>query len=745
MRRALCAALAFVALSAASQTVAQTGEQVQFSRAETFFAGQRWREAAEAYRAFIRDYPNAQNARFAYLRLAQAYASMEDDALARQTFSELIRMNPDDPYAQQAVSLWGNVYVQRYQYREAAQMCQEVMRAYPGSRAAEMAHYLLGIYLYSDNRLEDAEKAYRGFLDAFPTSIYRDSAFRQVVSVLVQQGKYADAEAFIGRNMAGSPGDTQWIQQLAEVYMKQERADDAIRVLRSALENRPGDAELVESLGKAYAQKGDRVQALATWMALSGDRSDYNTRQRLGYILKSNGFYTEAVQQYEAAILLQPTFTYLYTQLADIHRIRGDMSGALSVYVRALQTVGLAYSAREPILTAIGELYSPARRLVAFAEAREQIERLYGASLSGDPAAVLTMADLLFGAGQVRDALHWLEKLAALHFDGGAHLTAYAERLAEEDDIEPAAMFYESAVRLYPDVPQAGGRLVSLGRHLLRLERWDDALSALRRAMEKDPQRTMTMDADILLAQAYLHGLRRPHEVVSHLTSVRDMPTLALQRSQMDLLLAEAYLLIGQEDAAGALLRAGAWATPAEQAQAQYLRAEALLFRGDYENAAEAYQEVARAFPSAEAANDALERVSLIRANADTVREGLDRYVAGAREEGRGDFAAARAHYEEVVSRFARAPVSDHARMALGGLALRRGDAPTASENYEAVATAGGSLAAEALLRLGNVYRGAGQDELAARAYERLLEQSPRGAFAVEARRNLRALDGVPH
>lgn len=718
----------------------QTNETETFARAEVLFAERDWKGVVAVLDSFIRQFPKSENVRVAYLRLGQAHTYLAEDVAARQAYAQVVKLNPDDTYASQAVSLWGNLYVERYQYREAMQMCQEVMRQYPRTRAAEMAHYLLGIYAYSDRQIDEAIRVFSDFLEAFPRSLYRESALRQLVSILLYASRYDEAEKILVERLDRSPQDVDLVEQLAEVYRKQERYEDALRLLVAALERQPQNATLLEALGETYAAKGDRMRALQTWreMVASGSNS-YDVHQRLGFILKQNGFYDEAAQEYEIALRLQPTYSYLYTQLAEIRKIQGNTQAALNVYLDALERVGIQYGSREPILDAIGELYSPSKRAEGYANAAHQFRERYGETLEANPAALLTVAELSFAAGHMEESLSRFERLSVLYSDGGALLVGYAQRLAERGDAENAARFYETALRLFPNTADTAPRYLALGKQYLQLKRWDEAVKAFQRSADADPQRRLVRDVDLLIAETMFRGQRRPEEAETYLKTMKNR--LGLFPNRARLLFAEIALVLGNYEEAAKQLETFSSGDTEEEARASFLRAESEFLQGNYETATEKYREVVSMAPSSSVATTALRRLALLRAGSSS--EGLSAYVAALQEYARGNLTGAITALRVLLGAAPTTPIADYARMTLAEIALESHDVESASNFLSEVAEGKSDLAGEALLRLAEIRRQRGEIQAAIQAYQRLLERFPYGAYSVEARENLKALASI--
>ena len=735
----ICAACLVAVLAYAQQPA----EAAALQAAEGAYAERHWEDAIAAFETYIVDYPNSDQLKRAHLRLAQAHGQAAHDDLARQYYSKLIALDPDDTYANQGVSNWGNLYVRRYQYREAAQMCEEVMRMYPGTRAAEMANYLIGNYLYAEKRYADAINGYTRFLDDFPKSVYHRSALRQLIDLLLRESRSDEAEALLETYISAAPDDSQVLGQLAQVYAEQERYGDAVRMIERALDRKPGDMQLLESLGTAYVRSGDRDNARDAWLRMAGsDAPTYSTHQRIANLFKRHGFYDEAATHYQAAITLQPAVAYLYTQLADVHRIRGDIPEALRVHVGSLLHLGLAPAARLPVLTAIGELYPVAQAAQAFEDMAGIVRQEVGAGVDSLPKALLTLAEARYMVGDYDASLALFERLSRAAADNGAVMEQYAAALARRAVHGAAASFYAALVRLYPAAPAVPTWWVGAGTAMAAQDRPLDAIVAFQNAIAADPTRARTMTADLSLARVLLDGAHDPDGALDRLRVARKHPRLSQSRLAIDLLIAEAHVLRGAYPEAEALLTRGSWGGPATASRAKYLLGELRLREGRFDEATAAYTLVERSYPSSDWANDALDRLTLMQANAGQ-EAALTSYVGALSLRALGDTDGSARECEAVVLAAASAPVAQDALMLLAQLAAGRDDFAAAADYYARLAAREGHLADRALFELAALHSRRDEAPRAKLAYERLLERSPTGAYAVSARAGLRSLNAA--
>ena len=165
--------------------------------AHELFHERRYAEAVQAYQALLQTELQQSQRDNIRLMLGQSHAKLGDDTDAHRVFKHIIDEQPDGSYATQAVHRLGNLYLQRYQFREAILHCKQILKQHPHSNAAATAAYLVGQYEYTAGQHEDAMKSYRYFLDTFPHSPYAFSAVNSLIQLYIENKRYAAAEKLI--------------------------------------------------------------------------------------------------------------------------------------------------------------------------------------------------------------------------------------------------------------------------------------------------------------------------------------------------------------------------------------------------------------------------------------------------------------------------------------------------------------------------------------------------------------------
>lgn len=209
---------------------------------------------------------------------------------------------------------------------------------------------------------------------------------------------------------------------LALVRSRQGRPEEAIALCRECLRRIDSHfsrsrhvlfrSVLVYNIAQVYAGMNRLAEAIDQYtaaIALDPNYSEYYN-ERASLLLKANRL-AEAAADYRKAISLSPPYAEVWTNLGQCHRLSGEMAAALACYTRALDLSPaqlLASVGRAQVLRALGR--------------REEAAADYTAALRLDPKIPFVWANR-----------------AVLHYEAGR----FAEALADLDE----------AVRLAPGVP----------------------------------------------------------------------------------------------------------------------------------------------------------------------------------------------------------------------------------------------------------------------------------------------------
>ena len=668
------------------------------------------------------------------LMLGQSYAKIGEDPAAQRVFKEIIDENPDGSYATQAVHRLGNLYWQRYQFRQAIMQCKQILKQHPRSTAAATAAYLVGQYQQTEGNSEEAIESYKSFLNNFSSSPYRTSAVTRLIQLYMTSQRYTEAEKLIQERLKQYPDDTTLLEQLAELYQQQNAYPKALELYRKAIERNPTNATLRRKLGALYAETGRTDQAVTEWKRLVADETNQGEQhQQLGAIYLSHKMYPEAIAAYRKAIRLRPQNAYLYTQLGAAYKIQGQIEKAASVYIDALQQVGLAENQRESIWGVMLEIYEGVRHKSLQEKLIAQLQK-QRARAPRNPNIVMTLGELFFYAGKVPQAL---ETFRQLH---GSHptyidiaLKKYA-RVLERNENPRAVDFHKTLITGSTDKKRIRDARSDLAVLYQKMEQWDDAIALLEKLVEN---REATLKNKLLLGELQLHGMRAPKVAQKTFQALLTQRLVTTQLIEAQLGLAACHILLKRYTLAREVLEPIANRTNRFRATAHKLIGDSYFFSADFDQAIKEYNEVIRISKSDQLTNDALERIVLIQNHSDYLKIPLTDYAMAVQLYLSGQTEDAVQQCKRTLEVYPQATIVDDIWFLIGNIHREESKAPEAIKAYEQVVAQESLIAAKALVNIAEIYRQKADLDNAAATYTTLITDYPENIIVVYARQQL--------
>jgi len=695
--------------------------------ADNLFYDGKFEEALSEYKQLLEKYPNYDSKKQILMMIGRCYTNLGQDSLAVKSFQEIIDANPNDSYASQAVSLMGNLFRQRYQYKEAILVCDRVVKKHPKTLAASMAMYLIPTYLYYEGKIDQSIEGYKQFIEEFPTSPYKDSAFSNLVTLYINKREFEEAEQLILQNMKLNPNDTELMQELASVYQRQGKYKKAIQLYQSALKSNPNNTEILRDLGELYVETGQKQKAIQIWSKFSSGHNQYYHHQQLAYIYKQHGFYDEAIKEYEAAIKLQPRSSYLYTQLADVYKIQGQIDKIIDVYLDALIKLGITYGSRTNIISDMAEIFSGKQKQELFADVVMKIKE-HLAEEPDNPIIWLTLAEIHFYQGDYESSLESFRKFADLYpNDNGRFLENYAEMLAEEENIY-ALDFYKAIEEEFPNSPYKLRVQMRRAELNYKFSKLNDAISIL----EDITKRTRNLEAYLLLGKIQLYGL---HDVVNAKSTYEKAKLFGASRSlEIHLRIAECEILLGNYEEALKILTN----LIPNSIEAQKLIADLYFYKGELETSKEEYQKVVQASKNDDLTNDAIAQIALIDANSDYLGQPLSIYAKAQQLKLIGKTTEALDLYQSILEDFPKSAIVSNAIFGIANIYLEQGKTEKAISMHQKIIDSESPFAAEAQAKIADIYlERLDEQDKALQAYSKLVEKYPDSVFTTYARKKI--------
>ena len=728
----------FIPLATFAQAPSIKEDRIAIQNAHDFYYSQKYSEVIEAYQVLLKTPLHQRSKDEIRMNLGRSYEKLGDDAMALQSFQAVIDDNPDGSYASQAVHRIGALFRDRYQYKEAITRCRQLANKYPKTQTAAIARYLVAQYTFADGGYDEAIENYRGFLNDFPTSPYRNSALNSLIRLYRIRHRYTDAEKLIRAELSHKPNDINLMDQLAGLYKAQEKYDEALSLYRTALDQNPNNTDILKKLGELYAERGQQDLAAEQWAKIVQDDPDQAYRyQQLGSIYTSHQMYEKAVEAYETALNLSPKNAQLYNRLADVYKIQGQVDMAVNTCLRALSVVDIGYSGRDTLIQSMAEIYEGAQQEHLFEEIIDRLQVTLGAD-SQNSSLVLSLAEVYFYRGNLDLALRTFKRLHQLYAaDRGRILEKYAQIL-ERNKNPKAADFYQAIAELFPNTHLAWIAQMKLVRFYERWGRWDDALTVLISMTRRSNQPS----AQLLLGQVWLHGIRDPGAALQVYQALANQPLSTDQKIQIQLGVATCYILQGKSNEAEIALRPIADGNSNFKVDAQKLIGDAYLLRGDIEAAVAAYKRVLDIAMSNPLSNDSLDRIVLIQSNSDYSNEPLKRYLEAMQSDLSGDTEEALQLCQETMKEYPTALIVDDLWMLIGGIHEREARYTDAIAAYQRVTVLEESpIAAEATAKIADIYRSElDAPDKAQETYSTLIQDYPESVIVAYARQQLDAL-----
>ena len=463
--------------------------------------------------------------------IADGYDALGQKQTAGQTREKITQMTPTTLSERLAVSLG---LIQTGRYAEAETLLGEAMKLHP--RDPEI-HFRLGRLFLGSGRVMQAIERLQEAVDLAP--LQRDArlalaqallranlveeADEQVAEILAHEPADADARLLANqiRILKGQPPETASIldggldtksgRPLAQTLLARGDPQKCIEICQSLLQQDPDDADTLWLIGRAYLAMGETDKGIAQWSAaIKASPDNPSLYQGLASVLVQE----KDIAGVQAALSVVPgaNLDLVNMAVAWLLRNQGRYADAAEAYDRVVSGPGADESQRDAARIERAQCLA-----IAGDTGRASIEL---ANLARNPLwrarAMLTNALILAETGQLANANAVLEELtrdtvAARSWNALAGVAAIYLRT---NQFEKALAIADQAVGLFRTNPEP---LLLQARALYHLDRGDDAIECLRRAVACQPGR---FDLHIRLARA-LDATQKPKETLEALEALQ--------------------------------------------------------------------------------------------------------------------------------------------------------------------------------------------------------------------------------
>ncbi len=370
------------------------------------------------------------------------------------------------------------------------------------------SHNNRGMLLLKQGKLDEAIAEFRIAIDSSEDFAI---AYINIARANLRKGDLEAAVASLDAYLKRRPRSKDAENLLGNVRMEQGRLDEAEAHFRKALRYEPNYTEARNSLGLLYDRVGKTEEALAEFSrAVEIDHDYAEPHNNIGLIHKRAGRLDEAIDRFKRAIRADAEFAGSYSNLALVYEERGEFAAAEDQFRKALRR-----DRNNAVVRANfgGLLYVLGRS----EEARRELER----AIAIDPGHATAHNNLgaVFGRlgrgddeiASYREAVRLDSDYADAHHNLGLALLKRGQVEAGESELRRTLDLNETYVSAYltlagsclgrdapeeaVDVLTRGARAVAgdstlhalLAEALLRIDRETDAIEALERSLELEP------------------------------------------------------------------------------------------------------------------------------------------------------------------------------------------------------------------------------------------------------------------
>jgi len=289
----------------------------------------------------------------------------------------------------------------------------------------------LGLDLLRMGESSQAELVLNRALKLKPHSVETMSLLAETC---MEQSRPLDALSLLLQAHKIAPDNTDVILLMARTSMSQKYFEDAIPLLESGLEIAPQRTDLLGPLGESYFMAGKMEKAIETLQKLVATEPSARPYAFLGLAHTHLGRFSEAKQDFQNGLKLDPRNTFCLFNLGYIGERQGDSAGAEAIFQKVLA----ANPEFPDAILELANLRIEAKRLPEAAELLRKYVRISRSPATGYYKLAMVERSLHQPEAAGRD----LAKFQALARDAAANSIPYEhlfEYLDSRSNLAPGA------------------------------------------------------------------------------------------------------------------------------------------------------------------------------------------------------------------------------------------------------------------------------------------------------------------
>ena len=425
---------------------------------------ERYVEAVAAYTQVLLRDPANENIR---LRLIAVYDQQKDVQKAVAEANILLGLNPE--------SLPGRLTLARLQRRnlqsdEAIKTYRDLLVRRPGQLQTILE---LGQLLEKEQQVGDAIDLYRDSINDNPELLV---IYKQLARILILQERYAEALSLLRQAQQQRPDDMQILTRIGLLQLSREDYEGGEETFRSALELFPDEPRNLYSLGMALIGQQRNEEALEAFSRIQQNSDVYaEAVLQRGYLFRLEGDSEKGIEVLQQALDAGKQTVEIYYYLSAFLGEASRFAAAGQVVRQGIETfpqdaslhyqLGVIYERMDDRSKALAEMYQVLASEPKNADALNFIAYHY-AELGENLEQALAQALIAIEQKQtsyIYDTLGWIYYRLQRYDDALDHL--------------------EKAVKLDPTDPLI---LDHLGDVYAAQQRWGDAEKTYRKSLELD-------------------------------------------------------------------------------------------------------------------------------------------------------------------------------------------------------------------------------------------------------------------
>jgi tetratricopeptide (TPR) repeat protein len=536
--------------------------------------------------------------------------------------------------------------------------------------------------------------------DLYESAPYDPVVVKEFFGVLMDLGEFGRAEQMVKAYLAQKSHDVRAMSDLASLYFRTGR-----------------DAEGRETIDRIISEAPD-------------ERWPYEVSIGVLSRYKMEDDLLALIGRARTALADSTAFAM---NAAKIHMEAGRHGLAAREYLVAGVAQGRSHGASSASILGMAVSDSARAEIIAALKAAEALDGLR-------EGAAKVLWEVYLMDGDCGRSLEELRRLVASEKSFSKSFETAAKRSAEQGCYSECAQAYELAATYCEDRAKVPALLFEKGTCEEKGGSTGQALETFGRIVDKYPDTLWGSKASI--ARGRIHrALGDPETALGEVEAA-----IAARHAGDDeryaalLLKADCLIDLGRLDEAFTTYDEVEmdW-EPAYAQEAFFNLGEIDFYKGDFEGAIGYYNVTLREFPDQPRANDAIDRLLLLKASGrgDAYDPGLKEFAAAVLLRRRGQTGEARRGFEDLASSGNRA-IKVESLKSLAEVCTEEGDFDSAVRTYKVI---GESLdtyfSPSALEAVGDIYRSLGETQQAISAYEDVILKFPDSVSAGEARRKI--------